>query len=72
MKGGSYLTGIAFGTVRTLQDLAKASEPPASRTVKTPAYGDLTEKERGLEEDKRVLEKLVKQYKNRKTNVDEA
>lgn len=63
MKGGSYLTGIAFGTIRTLQDLAKKNPP--SQTVKSPEYEDLAEKVKGLEEDKKVLEKLVKRYKDR-------
>ena len=65
MKGGSYLTGIAFGTIKTLQDLAKASKPPDSQTVKSPAYEDLAEKVKVLEEDKKVLEKLVKRHKDR-------
>jgi hypothetical protein len=52
--------------------LAKASEPPVSRTVKTLAYDDLTEKVKELEEKNKALEKLVKQYKNRKTNENEA
>jgi len=72
MKGGSYLTGIAFGTVKTLQDLAKASKPPASQTVKSPDYEGLVEKVKVLEEKNKDLEKLVKLSKNRKNNVDEA
>lgn len=69
MKGGSYLTGIAFGAVKTLQDLAKASKPPVSQTVKSPEYEDLAEKVKELEEKNKDLEKQMKLSKNRKTNV---
>ena len=63
MKGGSYLTGIAFGTIRTLQDLSKASGP-ASRTVKSPEESeDLAEKVGELEKENKRLEILVKQSK---------
>lgn len=63
MKGGSYLTGILFGTTRALQDLSKASGPPA-QTVKSPAYEDLAEKVKVLEEKNKDLEKLVNRSKN--------
>lgn len=65
MKGGSYLTGIAFGTVKTLQDLAKSKETSA-KTVKSPDYEDLAKKVKELEEKNKDLEKLMKQSKNPK------
>lgn len=65
MKGGSYLTGIAFGAIRTLQDLAKVQEPPGIQMVKSPAYEDLTERIKKLEDENKVLEKLVKRQKDR-------
>ena len=65
MKGGSYLTGIALGTVKTLQDLAKSSKPPASKTIESPAYYGLKERVEELEKDNKMLEKLVKRYKDR-------
>lgn len=71
MQGGSYLIGASMGAVLTLEELTE-SEPPASRTVKSPEYEDLAEKVQELEEKNKDLEKLVKQSKNRKTNVNEA
>ena len=41
-------------------------------SVTSTVYEDLAEKVKGLKEDKKVLEKLVKQYKNRKTNENGA
>jgi len=64
MKGGSYLTGIVFGTVKTLQDLAKTSTPPDSQTVRSPEYEDLAEKVKDLEAKNKDLEKLAKRKKD--------
>ena len=63
MKGGSYLTGIIFGTAKTIQDLTKTPKPPDSQTVESPAYEDLTEKVGVLEKENKRLETLVKQSK---------
>jgi len=66
MKGGSYLTGIIFGTTKTIQGLTKANVSETPKTVESPAYEDLTEKVKVLEEEKKILEKLVKRHKNNK------
>ena len=69
-KGSTELSKTSKGFVCDV--CGKSSEPPPGRTVKSPAYEDLAEKVRELEEKNKDLEKLVKLSKNRKTNVDGA
>lgn len=63
MKGSSYLGGIAFGTIRTLQELA--SKSPPDKTAPSPLYDDLKEKAGDLEKENKRLETLVKRYRDR-------